>query len=65
VIEGMLVALVRSAGEAARLASRRLGLPSIAVAFRLTHLAPWRTRRPHAIPGWELHRSRIDRLVSD
>jgi hypothetical protein len=50
VIEGMLVALVRSAGEAARLASRRLGLPSIAVAFRLTHLAPWRTRRKSGAP---------------
>jgi hypothetical protein len=45
VIEGALVSLVRSAAEAARVASRRLGLPSIADAFRLTHLAPWRTRR--------------------
>jgi hypothetical protein len=48
VIEGVLVSLVRSAAEAARLATRRLGLPSIADAFRLTHLAPWRTRRKPA-----------------
>ena len=45
VIEGVLVSLVRSASESARLASRRLALPSIAKAFRLTHLAPWRSRR--------------------
>lgn len=44
-IEGMLVALVRSASEAARLAARRRGQPSIAEAFRLTYLAPWRARR--------------------
>jgi hypothetical protein len=36
--------------EAARLASRRLGLPSIADAFRLTQLAPWRTRRKPGAP---------------
>lgn len=45
VIEGVLVTLVRSASEAARLASRRLARPSIATAFRLKHLAPWRSRR--------------------
>ena len=45
VMEGVLVSLVRSAAEAARLSSRRLALPSIATAFRLTYLAPWRTRR--------------------
>jgi hypothetical protein len=50
VIEGVLVSLVRSAAEAARLASRRLALPSIATAFRLTHLAPWRTRRKPTAP---------------
>jgi len=50
VIEGVLVSLARSAAEAARLASRRLGLPSIATSFRLTHLAPWRTRRKSGAP---------------
>jgi hypothetical protein len=50
VIEGVLVSLVRSAAEAARLSSRRLALPSIASAFRLTYLAPWRTRRKPDAP---------------
>jgi hypothetical protein len=48
VIEGALDALVRSASEAARVASRHLGLPSISEAFRLTHLAPWGTHRKAA-----------------
>ena len=48
VIEGVLVSLVRHASEAARVASRRLRLPAIAESFRLTHLAPWRTRRKPA-----------------
>lgn len=41
---GMIVSLVRSANDAARLAARTQGTPSIAAAFKLTHLTPWRNR---------------------
>lgn len=45
VIAGLIVSLVRSANDAARLAARSQGLPSIAAEFKLTHLTPWRSRQ--------------------
>jgi hypothetical protein len=55
-LAGLIVALVRSANDAARLAARSLGMPSIAAEFKLTHLAPWRRRQrktpaPEPTPG--------------
>lgn len=45
VLAGLIVSLVRSANDAARLAARSQGLPSIAAERKLTHLTPWRTRQ--------------------
>jgi len=54
VLAGLIVSLVRSANNAARLAARSQAMPSIAAAFKLTHLAPWRNRGPRKPPAPEV-----------
>jgi hypothetical protein len=46
ILDGIVVTLVRSANAAAQVAAKRLGMPSIAAAFALTHLE--RARRGSA-----------------
>ncbi len=53
VLAGLIVSLVRSANNAARLAARSQAMPSIAAAFKLTHLTPWRSRGPRKPPAPE------------
>lgn len=45
-LDGMVVALARSARDAAKAAARHLGQPSIAAAFKLTHLRRSAARAP-------------------
>ena len=42
ILDGIVVSLARSANAAAQVAAKRLGMPSIAAAFSLTHLEPAR-----------------------
>jgi hypothetical protein len=42
ILDGIVVTLARSANAAAQVAAKRLGMPSIAAAFSLTHLEPAR-----------------------